>query len=612
VPGERLRAIVTRILNTRAASSSAAAGLAAAPGLAAAIAPERSRFIGAERVALLYRNGLLVIGATAALAAMIVLVMWPIVPHDVLLWWFAGYAAVSAVRTVVWWRYRADTSRNDNARTWQGWAVASSGLSGMAWGIAAVLFFSPEQPDYMLLMTCLYAVVVAVGTQALAPSMQAYLVFSTTMILPLMYKLVFAGGDFYYPLGMLGILYLFASAGFAYNSHRTVMESIALRFENMELLEKLREQNVNAEAANVAKSRFLAAASHDLRQPLHALGMFHDSLEPHVNSSGNAIMERMRQSISALGGLFDSLLDISRLDAGVVENHPKDMHLPRLVESMLQEFRRDAEAKGLRLVVECQDEVVSADPVILGRILRNLLSNAIRYTEQGTVTLRCERSGSTVRIDVADTGIGIPESQHQRIFSEYHQLHNPERDRTKGLGLGLAIVQRLCRLSGFELRLSSRPDAGATFSVLVPAGDRTRISTRLPPSAWNLEGLLVVVIDDERDILDSMGEVLERWGCRTILADSAAEAMAAIKAAGAAPDIVLADYRLRDNRSGIEAIAAIRASFDARIPALLISGDTAPERLQELRASGLRMLHKPVLPAELRTALHQEVIDRPR
>jgi signal transduction histidine kinase len=605
------------IVNTRTASAPAAAAsnagnLAGPSGQVVAPSPERARFIGAERVALLYRNGLLVIGATAALAAMIVLIMWPIVSHDVLLWWFAGYACVSAVRGVVLWRYRADAHRNDNARTWQGWAVASSGLAGTTWGIAAVLFFTPEQPDYMLLMTCLYAVVVAVGTQALAPSMQAYLVFSTTMILPLMYKLVFAGGDFYYPLGMLGILYLFASAGFAYNSHRTVMESIVLRFDNMELLVKLREQKVSAEAANVAKSKFLAAASHDLRQPLHALGLFHDALEPHLKPSGQPVLERMRQSISALGGLFDSLLDISRLDAGVVENNPKDMHLPRLIEAMRQEFRRDAEARGIQLLTECQDEVVAADPVILERILRNLLSNAIRYTEQGAVTMRCERAGSQVRIDVADTGIGIPEAQHQKIFSEYHQLHNPERDRTKGLGLGLAIVQRLCRLSGFDLRLRSAPGEGATFSLLVPAGDPSRVSTHSPPSAWNLEGLLVVVIDDERDILDSMGEVLERWGCRTILGDSAAEAIARIKAAGAVPDIVLADYRLRDNRSGIEAIAGIRALFATSIPALLISGDTAPEHLQELRASGLRMLHKPVLPAELRTALHQEVIDRPR
>lgn len=579
--------------------------------ISAANLSELDGFTRVEQVKLLYQNGVVAIVATAVLAALIVLALWPVAGHRLLLGWLLAYLAITGIRLRFIRQYRQDPRQSERSRHWLRIYDTWTGISGAAWGTAAVLFFVPEQPEYVLLMTCLYAVVVAVAAQALAPSIVAFLVFAISMISPLMVMLILAGGTFYYPLGMLGILYLVANIGFAFNVHRTVMASITLRFENLELIELLQKEKEAAQEANIAKSRFLAAASHDLRQPLHALGLFQDALEPHIKATGRPVVERMRQSIAALSGLFDSLLDISRLDAGVVEASPKHVALRSLIDPLLQEFRSDVVEKGLELTHSCEDVVVYVDPVILERIIRNLLSNAVHYTDEGSINLRCVPEGKTrTRIDIMDTGRGIPPEQQDRVFSAFYQLHNPERDRTKGLGLGLSIVKRLCALSEFEFVLDSEPGAGSTFSVVVPLGNRGQVTAPAAPRAWELRGRLVVAIDDERDILESMGRVLERWGCETVLAESADEAIAALNSRDDTPSIIVADYRLRDNQTGLTAITAIRDALGREIPALLISGDTAPERLREVAASGLRLLHKPVLPVELRAALHQEIIDR--
>ncbi len=577
-----------------------------------AVRTELDHFTRAQQVLLLYENGIVAILATAVLATLLVVALWPAVSHRLLLGWLYVYLAITAIRLIFVRKRQNDAAQNERSDWWLGVYIALTALSGMAWGVAAILFFVPDQPEYVLLVTCLYAVVVAVAAQALAPSFVAFLVFATTMITPLMAMLIIEGGNFYYPLGMLGILYLIATTGFAYNVHRTVISSIALRFENLELIALLQREKKIAEEANVAKSRFIAAASHDLRQPLHALGLFQDALEPHIDTSGRQHLERMRQSIAALDGLFDSLLDISRLDAGVVDVEPKHVELRQLVETLIEEFHGDAVDKGLSLSHTCSDAVAYVDRVILMRIVRNFLSNALHYTDNGSISVRCSRHDQNhLRIEVADTGCGIPLQEQEHVFSAYYQLHNPERDRTKGLGLGLSIVKRLCRLCGFELMIDSRSGIGSTFTVVVPAGDSRKVFTPTMPSAWELRGRLVAVIDDEQDILDSMGIVLERWGCDTVLAESADQAVAELVARNEVPSIIVADYRLRDQQTGVDAIAALRAALRTEIPALLISGETAPERLKKVAATGLRLLQKPVLPGELRAALHQEIIDHP-
>jgi CheY-like chemotaxis protein len=249
---------------------------------------------------------------------------------------------------------------------------------------------------------------------------------------------------------------------------------------------------------------------------------------------------------------------------------------------------------------------VHSDPALVERILRNLIGNAIRYTSAGSITLRCRAEADEVVIEVADTGIGIPTDQQEHVFEEFVQLGNPERDRTKGLGLGLAIVRRLTDLLDARIVLESAPGHGSTFRLSLKAGDSVAVAehsaaAETPINA--LQGAIVAVIDDEADVREAMRSLLEGWGCRVLAGEDADAVIAKLDAAAVIPDIVLADYRLRNDRTGVEAIQALRDHFLVDIPAAIVTGDTAPERLAEAQASGHLLLHKPLRPAKLRVLL---------
>jgi CheY-like chemotaxis protein len=321
-------------------------------------------------------------------------------------------------------------------------------------------------------------------------------------------------------------------------------------------------------------------------------------------SEGLRLVEQIETSISAMDTLFSAILDISRLDAGVVDVHPKPFPIQPLLDRICLDHAEEASAKGVRLISVPCGAVVHADPVLIERILRNLVSNAVRYTERGRVVVGCRR-GSALRIEVWDTGPGIPPDQRERIFQEYFQLGNPERDRAKGLGLGLAIVRRLTTLLGCELVLRSEWGRGSCFSVAVPradaadeaAGDDDEVS------AGMFAGGLVLVIDDEVAIREAMAALLTGWGHEVVTAASGEEILARVVEGGARPDLIICDYRLRAGETGLEVIDSLRSEYNATIPAMLITGDTAPDRLAEARASGLLLLHKPVPNGKLRAAV---------
>jgi CheY-like chemotaxis protein len=271
-----------------------------------------------------------------------------------------------------------------------------------------------------------------------------------------------------------------------------------------------------------------------------------------------------------------------------------------------RDYERQAEAKGLHYVYVPTALVVRSDPALLERILRNFLSNAVRYTSSGRIIVGCRRSGGQVRLEVWDSGIGIPRSQQKTIFREFYQLGNPERDRNKGLGLGLAIVERLSRLLDHPVAVRSALGRYACLSVTVPRGDATRVappSPRLAPDLTALSGQLVVVIDDESLVRAGMSELLTGWGCEVIAAPSAEAALAGLQQRDAVPDVIIADYRLRGGRTGADAVRDVVAVCGRPVPSLIITGDTSAERLHEVQASGLQLLHKPVQPAQLRTFL---------
>lgn len=381
---------------------------------------------------------------------------------------------------------------------------------------------------------------------------------------------------------------------------------------------ELRSQKHAAEEAVLAKSRFLAAASHDLRQPLHALTLLVTALKERVrDKESRRLAEHIEASASAMESLINALLELSRLDAGVVEAHPVCFPVDKVLRSVENRFALLARERGLGLGFRPTGLWAYADPVLVERILANLVANGLRYTERGRVLIGARRvNGDRIRLEVWDTGKGIPEEYQTRIFEEYFQLDNPERNRDKGLGLGLAIVSRLANLLGGHVSVCSLPNQGSRFHFQVarcsPAAREMAVSLPVSPGfALPLEHALVAFIDDDEAILGAMLEVFDHWGVALAAGADAARVRDDLVALGRAPDIILCDFRLRAGHTGIDAIRLLRETFGADIAAALLTGDTAPDTIQAIDASGLPVLHKPLKPAKLRAFLSHLLATRP-
>jgi signal transduction histidine kinase/CheY-like chemotaxis protein len=374
---------------------------------------------------------------------------------------------------------------------------------------------------------------------------------------------------------------------------------------------ELRTKKDEAETATRAKSRFLAAASHDLRQPIHALGMFVARLAqlPHDRETRHLIVN-LEASVRAMQDLLDALLDISRLDADAVRVQLQPVPLAPLFEQLRSALSPVASDKGLRLRVRTSSLWVQSDPTLLHRILLNLVSNGLRYTGHGGVLVGCRHShsGKHLWIEVWDTGVGIAPEHQQDIFREFYQIGNPERDRSKGLGLGLNIVDRTARLLGHPLQLCSVPGHGTRFRLelpLAPAGDlQALMAASEPLPVDDVRGLRILVIEDDRQSAQALRGLLDSWGCVVALVEGLQGALTVVDG-GFVPDLVLSDYRLRAGESGMQTLQRLRTQLERPLPACLMSGDTDPELIQSCRDAGLPLLHKPVRPAKLRTLIRR-------
>jgi signal transduction histidine kinase/ActR/RegA family two-component response regulator len=368
-------------------------------------------------------------------------------------------------------------------------------------------------------------------------------------------------------------------------------------------LQMTREARDAAEAANRAKSSFLAAASHDLRQPLHALGMFSQALAEHTHDAdGRLLVARITTSVASLEALLCALLDVSKLDAGVVVAHPRDFAIRPLFDRLADECLPEGLERGLSLAVVCGDVVVHSDPVLLERILRNLVTNALRYTARGGVVLGCRRRGAYCSLEVWDSGQGIPPDEIDRIFEEFYQVGEAARD-SPGLGLGLAIVRRLAQLLGHDVSVASRVARGSVFRVRVPIGRRAALADpRSPRSASDVAiGRRVLVVDDEAAVREATARLLTQWGCAVVTAADRESAAHAYRD-GLQPDAMIVDFRLAQRTNGLDAIAWLRERFGP-VPAVLVSGASSADELAQIEASGILLLHKPVPPARLRSVL---------
>lgn len=485
--------------------------------------------------------------------------------------------------------------------------TAGTIVGGLTLGVGCIWMMSAARIDFQLIALLVIFACASGAVAAFAAYLPAFFCFFAAISIPPIIWLFAQGDVVHTTLGVLCMVWFAAVAEQARRSSHAFAESVRLRFQNLDLVENLRREKAAAEQANAAKSRFLAAASHDLRQPVHALSLFVAAMRPRtMDDEARGLLDHIDGSVRAMGGLFGGLLDISRLDAGVVEVTRGPIAVQPLLERVCRDYEVQAKAKGLQLTLRSCSATVLSDLVLLERIVRNIIANAVAYTDRGRVVVGCRR-GRQLSIQIWDTGRGIPPHEQEHVFQEFYQLGNPERDRTKGVGLGLAIVRRLTSLLGHPLTVRSAQGKGTVFTIDVPYADEDAISTSATgelPSPFLARGVgLILVIDDEVAIQVAMKSLLESWGYEAITAGSCGEMLEQIATHRAAPRLIISDYRLRDNESGIAAIERLRSEYNDEIPGMLITGDTAPDRLKEAQESGFLLLHKPVPNSRLRASI---------
>ena len=560
-----------------------------------------------EQVRALYRGSVTNLIASVAASFALSFAFWDLISHTVVITWFSLMLISLCTRFALNLYYQKDF-RLENAKRFANYFTAGAGLSGMMWGLSGVMFFPEGEIAFQLFLA---VVLFGMGTGSVITN-SAYLptvfAFFPTSLLPLIAILFYSAETIHISLGIMLIVALMALSYFAVINNRGLVETLRLRFENIDLVKQLQDQKLEAEQANIAKSRFLAAASHDLRQPLHALTLFTSVLDEEIKyPKTRRVVDQIKASVDALQNLFNALLDISKLDAGVVQVEKTDFYLQPLLDKLINDFDPLANEKGLRIDCPACPYAVHSDLTQLEQILRNYVSNAIRYTDSGVIKVTCITDDKGITINVIDTGLGIEMENQDIIFDEFHQLSNPERDRSKGLGLGLAIVQRTAKLLEHSIKVESQSGKGSTFSVSVPQAhsveEFTMDDSAIIQNTPQESNELIIVIDDEASIREGMQNLLQQWGYEVICAGDKEEALSLLRQQDRLPDGIIADYRLRKYKTGIEVIQAIHSEYDKHIPALIVTGDTSVDELREVNSSGFQVLHKPVAPLKLRAFL---------
>ena len=567
------------------------------------------------------------------------LFMYPYIPAPLFLGWGALTVGVEAARAWYATRMLQRAATLDPRRThWTFMllALAAGGAVG-----SGSIFFLPRLPilDQALLGAILFAMPAA-GVAVSQSSRYIVAAYAFSMLVPACATWMFLHPSQALALAVLMVLYCVVIILAAADCDRVLLRSVMIRNERDRLIRDLEQRNAEvraamrtAEQSAQARARVLAAASHDLRQPLHALSVYTAVLA--ANPAPEALREvatNIDQIVRSLGSLLHGLLDLSRLSTGHYTLEKRTLALDKVVGTVCAEFQRAAVAQGLELLVKIEPVQTIGDPVAIARIARNLLDNALKYTEHGsiTVTVTFDRSaveeiprsangatrgdrtaGRPVILTVEDTGKGIPVGEHEKIFEEFYQLDNPGRDRSKGVGLGLTIVQRLCELSGAQVSVKSEPGKGTCFRVGFPAFVSAPEPTEANPQAhadMSLRGVRVCLVDDETDILRSMKHLLTAWGMECFTTDSAAGAEALFKERGK-PDLLITDLRLGKGEHGAELALRMRQQY-GRVPVLIITGETSSAALREASERGFTLLQKPVVPETLREAIVAQLTSR--
>ena len=541
-------------------------------------------------------------GVVAAACASIVftapLMMMGAVPAVRGVPWVSAICACAALHIVLRRMWAARPSP-----AWRPWALrfcVVAVVEGLLWGWAPIGLVDGTRYDQRLIVLLAAYGIAAGAVAAFSPYLPAFWCLFLPATLPGAVVNLASGEGDHLTMGLLAAVFVLGMGALGRRANAEFNGALRLRFEVDELAEAFRRQKDLAEAANLAKSQFLAAASHDLRQPVHALSLTVGALQMlHMTPDARAMVGDIEASVATLDLLFTSLLDISRLDAAAVEPEPDDFALQPTLDRVCQAFLPEARTKGLSLrLVRCS-LAVRTDPVLLERILRNLVGNAVRHTTAGRVLVGCRRIGGRVQVEVWDTGPGIAVAMQERVFEEFVQVGNQARRSDAGLGLGLAIVRRLTRLLGIEMSMRSTVGAGTRFTLRLDRAEPPR-SRPLEPAPARSAAKFILVIEDEPAIVRAMTALLTGWGHDVVAATSGAEMLQRLAACPTRPDLLICDYRLGDGIDGIATIARLQSEYNDDLPAILITGDTGPDRLAEAVASRLPLIHKPVEHGRLR------------
>jgi signal transduction histidine kinase/CheY-like chemotaxis protein len=555
-------------------------------------------------------------------------IFWPLAPRLHLLAWLCVGSLLWLSRLAHYLRFRRHAGPDDDTlRAWRGsWRLLVLGQGAM-WGVAVWLFWGLGTPYHLVSLIFIVYSYCLGSVQLLATQPRVFLSFISLVLVPAIARIATDTTQAWHLQLAVILALLFGITVFMARTYGTALgQAIALKRRTDELAAQLRveagiaeDARRAAEAASRAKTQFFAAASHDLRQPLHAMGLFAEALrqksrDPEVASLVNSINE----SVDALEGLFGELLDITRIDTGGVEVSPAPVRMRELFGRLRLHFEPTAFEKGLMLSFRGEQHVAHTDPVLLERVLRNLVSNAIRYTDDGGVLVSCRvrstAAGQRLLLQVWDSGIGISEANLPRVFDEFFQVQSTralQAHHRKGLGLGLAIVKRLAALMEAEIGVRSRAGHGTVFSFEVPLGRTPRSvdavpgSTQKMPLGLTLQGRLFLVVEDEATVRDGLVVLLQAWGARVVAFDTVDGVKAWLASPAAEPpDLLMVDYRLPQNTTGIEALVAARARWSQRrLPAILITGSSLGGHEDEALAHDYHLLIKPVLPNKLRAMI---------
>lgn len=528
-------------------------------------------------------------------------------PSDKVLGWLSGVALYSILRQALFfWRHRYQVT-DANAHRWAFVLSVVSAGAGLLWGSLALLFFTPDDLYTLAIIAIVLCGVISNATQAIGSYWPVYLSFAVPCALPFAARCLFQGGSSLNTLGVLSLLFLLLSATFARGVPLALRQSIQLRMENEALVESLTQAKEQAEASERRKTRFLAAASHDLRQPIHAMGLFVPALQRLVRHSRPSaevltdIADRMHAVLESMSQLLQVLMEMSRLDSGAVTVKRVPCEIYPVLLQVGEVLREQARAKGLRLRFMKTSLWVHADPAVLHTILLNLVANAVRYSERGGVLVGVRCRGGEVEIQVWDTGIGIPAPDLPRVFDEFYQASNAQRlsAQSRGFGLGLSIVHRSAALLDARLGVRSRLGRGSVFSVFLSRCEPV-ITAPTPPQAPTptLPGQVVLLLDNDEQVVRALSHLLSGLGHKALEAQTMRDALVLAWNHSASISLIIVDYHLSEDFNGLQAISRLQSILEHDVPALVITGDVGVKFADE-EQQGITLLHKPVDPRAL-------------